>query len=268
MVSTSIPTLSIAAISSAKAQTHTEYYNDEHGKIAKVDAKQDSSLSPRAEPPRATRSPPRAASAGVRPAGGPLPTTQPPAGRSGTSGGCCCCSRRSTRAWTKWDKIERSCGEATVRRSECGEVPTLAGGLRVDSREVPCARMPRATPARMRTSCRCTTKIRTHDTVRWACGRRVGGERGAREQLTRLAVAAVPSPGSKRSTHLWPLHCRERSSSARRSRRRQRRRPHRSAKIFVGLNVGYADMVSAVCAAEAWGAHIVGENAIVNRNWH
>ena len=34
MVSTSIPTLSIAAISSAKAQTHTEYYNTKHGKIA------------------------------------------------------------------------------------------------------------------------------------------------------------------------------------------------------------------------------------------
>ena len=34
MVSTSIPTLSIAAISSAKAQKHTEYYNTKHGKIA------------------------------------------------------------------------------------------------------------------------------------------------------------------------------------------------------------------------------------------
>ena len=37
MVSTSIPTLSIAAISSAKAQTHTEYYNTKHGKIATDD---------------------------------------------------------------------------------------------------------------------------------------------------------------------------------------------------------------------------------------
>ena len=182
MVSTSIPSLSIAAISSARAQTHTEYYIDEHGKIAKVAAKQDISRSPRAEPPRGPRSPPRAASAGMRPAGGPLPTTQPPAGRSGTSGGCCCCSRRSTRAWTKWDKIERSCGEATARRSECGEVPTLAGGLRVDSREVPCARMPRATPARTRTSPTLTTRVDAPDAVRWECRRRAGGERGAREQ--------------------------------------------------------------------------------------
>ena len=36
MVSTSIPTLSIAAIISAKAQKHTEYYNTKHGKIASV----------------------------------------------------------------------------------------------------------------------------------------------------------------------------------------------------------------------------------------
>jgi hypothetical protein len=129
MVSTSIPTLSIAAISSAKAQTHTEYYIDEHAKIGKVDATQDILLSPRAEPPRATRSPPQAASAGTRPPGGPLPTTPPPAGRSGTSGGCCCCSRRSTEGGQIGNKSERSTRGSRTRCSAYGKVPTLAGGL-------------------------------------------------------------------------------------------------------------------------------------------
>ena len=180
MVSTSIPTLSIAAISSAKGQTHTEYYIDEHAKIGKVDATQDILLSPRAEPPRATRSPPQAVSAGTRPPGGPLPTTPPPAGRSGTSGGCCCCSRRSTEGGQIGNKSERSTRGSRTRCSAYGKVPTLAGGLLVDSREVPYAQTPRATPARMRTSCTCTVRFERHDVVRWACARRVRGGGGAR----------------------------------------------------------------------------------------
>ena len=243
MVSTSIPTLSIAAISSAKAQTHTEYYIDEHAKIGKVDATQDILLSPRAEPPRATRSPPQAASAGTRPPGGPLPTTPPPAGHSGTSGGCCCCSRRSTEGGQIGNKSERSCGGSRTRCSAYGKVPTLAGGLWVDNRRAPRSQTPRATPASMPTSCTCTTRFERHDAVRRVCGRRAAGGRGAREQRTWLAEAAAPSPGSKRSTHLWTLRWRERSSSACRARRRQGSRPYWSAKIFVGLNVGYTDMV-------------------------
>ena len=129
MVSTSIPTLSIAAISSAKAQTHTEYYNTKHGKIATHDQFGHLPTPPPTRPPCAPRSPPRAASAGVRPAGGPLPTTQPPAGRSGTTGGCCSRSRRSTEGGQIGNKSERSCGGSRTRCSAYGKVPTLAGGL-------------------------------------------------------------------------------------------------------------------------------------------
>ena len=59
MVSTSIPTLSIAAISSAKAQTHTEYYNTKHGKIATHDQFGHLPTPPPTRPPCAHRSPPR-----------------------------------------------------------------------------------------------------------------------------------------------------------------------------------------------------------------
>ena len=243
MVSTSIPTLSIAAISSAKAQTHTEYYNTKHGKIATHDQFGHLPTPPPTRPPCAPRSPPRAASAGVRPAGGPLPTTQPPAGRSGTTGGCCSRSRRSTEGGQIGNKSERSCGGSSARRSARIEVPTLAGGLWVDNRRAPRSQTPRATPASMPTSCTCTTRFERHDAVRRVCGRRAGGARGAREQRIWLAEAAAPSPGSKRSTHLWTLRWRERSSSTRRARRRQGSRPYWSAKIFAGLNVGYTDMV-------------------------
>ena len=80
------------------------------------------------------------------------------------------CSRRSTEGGQIGNKSERSTRGSRTRCSAYGKVPTLAGGLLVDSREVPYAQTPRATPARMRTSCTCTVRFERHDAVRRGCG--------------------------------------------------------------------------------------------------